>query len=174
MSKDHHRMLQFQFNMLRFLLFGESLYMGKLAPSAITQYSLLGFDFNEIGMGPVGVAVMLMIIIVPLLVIAICVKFCCCHCNRCGSVCRSNKKEKAPKPAPKGWRRCFFRKKEEKELVLPMIMRDTTEDYQAMSIRGIQHMEAQDQVYEDLDKANEMDVTRSPRKFNIPFRPKII
>ena len=89
-------------------------------------------------------------------------------------MCKSNKADKTPKPAPKGWRRCFFGKKEEKEPVLPMIMRDTTKDYQLMYIRGIQHMKAEDQVYKDPDKAIEMDVTGSPREFNIPFRPKII
>ena len=88
-------------------------------------------------------------------------------------MCKSNKADKAPKPAPKGWRRCFFRKEKE-EPVLPMIMEDTTEDYQPMYIRGIQHMKAEDPVYEDLDKAIETDMTELPHKYNIPFRPKII
>ena len=89
-------------------------------------------------------------------------------------MCKSNKTYEAPKPAPKGWRRCFFRKKEKEEPVLPMIMEDTTEDYQPMYIRGIQHMKAKDQVYKDPDKAIETDMTESPRKYNIPFRPKIL
>ena len=91
----------------------------------------------------------------------------CCHCNRCSSGCRSNKKEKAPKPALKGWRRCFFKKKKE-EPVLPMIMQDT-DTYQPMY-----SMEANAPVYEDPDKADNQEKSEPQIKFNIPFRPMIL
>ena len=137
---------------------------------AVTEYSLFGFNFNEIGTGPAGLAVMLMIIVVQIIIIGLCTYYCCCHCNQFGC-CKGRKAGKAPKQIP-GWRHCFFMKRQE-DPILPIMMQHTN-TYEPVYSGSIKHVKADSQVYEDLDKADNKEMTEPQIKFNIPFRPKIL
>ena len=54
-------MITMQINWFLHALFGGPSYP-KAAPS-VTEYSLMGFNINEMGMGPIGIAVMLISIL---------------------------------------------------------------------------------------------------------------
>ena len=69
-------MIGMQINMFLHTLFGGPSY--DTSPS-VTEYSLLGFNINEIGTGPIGLAVMLMVIVIPIITIGLCTYYCCCR-----------------------------------------------------------------------------------------------
>ena len=83
-----------------------------LAPT-VTEYSLFGFSLNEIGTGPIGLAVAAIVFIVPLICVGCCINYCCCSCSCFSKLlccCKKSKDNKGPKTEEKkaGWRRCFF------------------------------------------------------------------
>ena len=98
---------------------------------SVTEYNVFGFSMNEIGTGPVGLAVAALVIILPLICVGCCINYCCCSCacfSKIFCCCKKNKDNRAPDVADKkaGWRRCFFpcTKKKPSPPTLPILMQD--------------------------------------------------
>ena len=99
---------------------------------SVTEYNMFGFSLNEIGTGPVGLAVAALVIILPLICVGCCMKNCCCVCScfrKLFSCCKRSKNNENPDMADKktGWRRCFIfpcTKKTPSPPTLPVLMKD--------------------------------------------------
>ena len=104
------------FNLIMHMLFGGP----RAAPApSVTEYSLFGI--NEIGTGPIKIAVMFMVITIPVACLGICSYYCCCRCNKL-MCCRKGKEAEPSEQKPR-WRRCFLQK--QKDPVLPILMQQT-------------------------------------------------